>query len=279
MNRPIYKMAMSMVVGNVSKTIRFYKTLTSKSNDQVCKRFIAPVVKCYSSDSKEPVVIHDELDTDENIELENRKENEQVKDISGLLPRKRNMMKHVNQTNEIDETRPWEKLVREQRRRFAKYGFSSEVHPGYCWPSKETFVELKEIDKIFEPPIEERISQMKAAKKAKQDKYDEKMADIEKKMAEMPKHIEKYRQKLQKQGEEKIKQAEKRQKLLDEAREFYGYEVSASDAKFKLMLETKEAEEKARRKKMRKEKKEQMFLKSLEGMNKTKESKDNQEES
>jgi len=44
----------------------------------------------------------------------------------------------------------------------------------------------------------------------------------------------------------------KRQALLEEAREFFGYEVSHRDAKFQQMIEWKEEQEKKERKLRRK---------------------------
>lgn len=60
----------------------------------------------------------------------------------------------------------------------------------------------------------------------------------------MNKWIEQYKKRIEAKKAEAHKQQEKKAKLLEEAREFFGYDVDPRDAKFQEMLEQKELQRK-----------------------------------
>ncbi len=63
-------------------------------------------------------------------------------------------------------------------------------------------------------------------------------------MEKMDGWIKEYRLKQEELDNETKKKEEKKAKLLEEAREYFGYKVDFRDAKFKEMLETKAKEDK-----------------------------------
>nr|KAG5696352.1 hypothetical protein BaRGS_028347 [Batillaria attramentaria]KAG5702205.1 hypothetical protein BaRGS_033917 [Batillaria attramentaria] len=85
-------------------------------------------------------------------------------------------------------------------------------------------------------------------------------------MAKMDQWIAEYRQKLAKKGDEAKAKEEKKRKLLEEAREFFGYYVDLRDAKFQEMMEEKERKEKELAKKRKKEKRLERLQAKLQHM-------------
>ena len=57
---------------------------------------------------------------------------------------------------------------------------------------------------------------------------------MKKNMAQMDKWIAEFKAKLEKKKEEKVKREEKNVQLLQEAREYYGYRLTAKDPKFRV---------------------------------------------
>ena len=79
--------------------------------------------------------------------------------------------------------------------------------------------------------------------------YREKQVELG--MSNMPKYIAEFKAKRAK-GREEMAQANMKQRaLLEEARDYYGYEIERNDPRFKLMIE-KKAEEAKLAKKMKK---------------------------
>ena len=78
---------------------------------------------------------------------------------------------------------------------------------------------------------------------------------VKKNMAKMPEYIAQYEKRLQKEQDAKKKSQEKKQRLMDEARDFFGYDIDPRDERFKQMQEMKAEEEKKLAKKRKKEEK------------------------
>lgn len=71
-------------------------------------------------------------------------------------------------------------------------------------------------------------------------------------MAKMPKMIEDYWQKVEEERAKRREQKEKRNRLLALAKEKLGYAVDPRSPRFKQMVEEMEAEEKKKRKELKK---------------------------
>lgn len=85
---------------------------------------------------------------------------------------------------------------------------------------------------------------------------------VSEQLAKMPKLIENFRMKIRKETEKETKAADKQKRLLEEARDFFGYEISTKDPRFQQMKEAKEEEErKARKQKVKEERKAASILK------------------
>jgi hypothetical protein len=74
-------------------------------------------------------------------------------------------------------------------------------------------------------------------------------------MEKMPELIAQYEEKLHKKEEDMQKAEERKKRLLEEAKEFFGYDMDYRDPKFKQLQELKEAEAKKLAKQKKKDEK------------------------
>lgn len=86
---------------------------------------------------------------------------------------------------------------------------------------------------------------------------------VESQMSKMPQYIQQYRERLTKAEAQERSLESKRKALLEEARDYFGYDIDPRDPRFEQMKEKKEEEEKKLKKKKKKEEKIAKFMASL----------------
>ena len=74
-----------------------------------------------------------------------------------------------------------------------------------------------------------------------------------KQMAKMPKLIEEYKKNLRLKEDHERVRLDKAKALLDEARDYFGYDIDRYDPRFEKMVEEKQEREKAEKRKRKKE--------------------------
>ena len=85
-------------------------------------------------------------------------------------------------------------------------------------------------------------------------------------MSKMPQYIDAFRQKLQESEKEMMKQEVHKKEQMEEAKEYFGYDIKPSDPRYVRMQELKQEEKKKEMRKMRKELKNQQMQESLKQM-------------
>jgi len=143
------------------------------------------------------------------------------------------------------------------RKAYAKHGRASGIEPGLAWPDKielnEIMKQEKELEMSFEQKInvyiERRTNQMNTIEKMEK--------DTDEALKKMPKQIETFYQRTLKKEEAVKEKIAKRQEILDQAREYYGFEVDLRDSRIQEMIKKLQEEKKAaeRQKKKEEEKK------------------------
>jgi len=177
-----------------------------------------------------------------------------LKDISRMPKKYRDRMLHVMQPPERPDYIGSLSEKPEQRKAlYGKFGRRSGVEPGVMWPSEEELNDIIEFEKEWEPSVQRMWAKSKEEKELEQKERCQKRELVEKQMAKMPEYINQYRAKLAKADEAERKQQEKRKALVDEAREYFGYDLDPRDPRFEQMQLKKEEEEKNLKKKKKKE--------------------------
>ncbi|ELU18930.1 hypothetical protein CAPTEDRAFT_226802 [Capitella teleta] len=174
--------------------------------------------------------------------------------VSGLKPHLRARMKHVNEipdptvAHNVAQLRP-----RYRAKLYAKHGAASGVDPGVMWPSKEELAEIKDIEAEFKPTLQELWANVAEKRESEKAARLAKEATVARSMAAMPKYIQEHKARLLKTEAEEAAALAKQKELMEEARDYYGYEIARNDPRFVLMVEMKEEEAKAAKKQKKKE--------------------------
>ncbi|XP_041475536.1 growth arrest and DNA damage-inducible proteins-interacting protein 1-like [Lytechinus variegatus] len=153
-------------------------------------------------------------------------------------------------TRPID--RPWEKTRRWHAKQYARMGKASGVDPAIMWPTKSELSKLIEEEKEYFPSLQEMQTELAAEKQAADLERLKREKLIAANMAKMPKMIEDYWKQVEEERAKRREQKEKRNRLLALAKEKLGYAVDPRSPRFKQMVEEMEAEEKKRRKELKK---------------------------
>ncbi|ESO09645.1 hypothetical protein HELRODRAFT_184006 [Helobdella robusta] len=138
---------------------------------------------------------------------------------------------------------------------YAWYGKKSGINPGILWPSVEELKDIIEFEKEWEPSLQDMLAKLREERELEMKEIKEKEKLVESRLAKMPQYIKEYRARLKKAEEQELQLKKKRQVLLDEARDYFGYQIDPNDPRFEQIKLAKEEEEKKMMKKKKKEEK------------------------
>lgn len=175
------------------------------------------------------------------------------KELSGELP--------------FDKFRTVNKYRRDNvQKYYAKYGEASGIKPGVCWGSiQENEFKIK-FEKTFYPDLGTLLENDRKAKEDAKNKIETERADILAKLKTLPKAIAEFQKKFDVKKKEEIAQRVKKEKLIQEVREYLGYDVAPGDTRFQDALQKKEEEGKAAAKANKKEEKRAKMMAKLSQM-------------
>lgn len=151
------------------------------------------------------------------------------------------------------------------RRVYSRFGKESGIAPGIAWPSKEQLQNKIRDEQTYDLTLKEKIDLLIQRKTEEIENIEKLEKESDDALAKMPKAIEKFYLNVQKKElmeEEKLK---KRQEILDQAREYYGFEVDLRDRRIKEMVDKLQEDRRKsdRIKKKEEEKKKFAMMKQL----------------
>ncbi|XP_064480468.1 large ribosomal subunit protein mL64-like [Ornithodoros turicata] len=153
--------------------------------------------------------------------------------------------------------------IKAMQRSYAKFGESSGINPGIMWPSKEELQEKIYYEKKFQPTIQELLANEKEKQRLAAEEIRQREEEVERNMAK----LDAWREAMLEREEQKRVKAEqeriKKEQLVQEVREYIGYNVDLGDPKFKEVMEMKEEERKKAEKEARKKLKQERVLARL----------------
>lgn len=156
--------------------------------------------------------------------------------------------------------------VKYQRKLYARFGESSGVYAGICWPTKEELRDIQEYEKITHPQsLQEMIANALQRRAEINEKQRKRQEDIVKKVAKLEQWKKDLKEKIAKREAEAMAVKERKDRLIEEVRRHFGFKIDPRDERFKEMLEQKErAEKKAMKEAKRKVKEAKMIAKLQE---------------
>ena len=149
---------------------------------------------------------------------------------------------------------------------YAKYGEASGLKPGVCWPTKQELAFRVEYEKTFYPPLEQVMENNKRAKKEKEEKLKEYRATILKNLKKLPEAKKSFFQKYEEIEQAKLEERKARDKLIQDVREFLGYDVAPGDDRFNEAVAKMEEMAKVEKKSSKKQEKQAKMLALLSAM-------------
>ncbi|RWS02927.1 growth arrest and DNA damage-inducible proteins-interacting protein 1-like protein, partial [Dinothrombium tinctorium] len=170
-----------------------------------------------------------------------------IRDKSGLSPQ----LKAIK-NSELSKPERFQYLhqYRENnvRRYYAKYGKKSGLKPGVMWPSKAKFEFIKQFEATFYPSLEKLWADAKAEKEAAEKEIRQREAEIAANLKKLPQLKKEFFAKLESKRLEAEAERTKKEKLIQDIREYLGYDVDPGDIRFQEALLKKEEEDKLKAK-------------------------------
>ncbi|KAH7641592.1 growth arrest and DNA damage-inducible proteins-interacting protein CRIF [Dermatophagoides farinae] len=152
------------------------------------------------------------------------------------------------------------------RKRFATFGKSSGLKPGICWPSKEELQYMKQFDAKFEKSIESMRENLLQTQKAEQEKRIKREKQIVANLKKLPKMKEEFWKNYHNLFEKIEEEKSNKEKLIQEVREYLGYDIEPNDPRFEEALVKKDEEAKAAIRAARKLEKQKQHMEMLQAL-------------
>ncbi|XP_013780419.1 growth arrest and DNA damage-inducible proteins-interacting protein 1-like [Limulus polyphemus] len=153
--------------------------------------------------------------------------------------------------------------VRNLRKYYAAFGSSSGLNPGIMWPTKAELKDILEHDSVFHPSLQDMLSKVRHQREKEEREKKLREQEIKNNIAKLDALKKDFYQKQAKKAADAQGQKEKKERMIEEVRQFLGYDIDPKDPKFKEMLEKKEKEEKKAEKEARKKEKQDKMLAKL----------------
>ncbi|XP_027202756.2 growth arrest and DNA damage-inducible proteins-interacting protein CRIF [Dermatophagoides pteronyssinus] len=152
------------------------------------------------------------------------------------------------------------------RKRFATFGKSSGLKPGICWPSRDELEYMKQFDQTFEKSIQTMQENLLQTKKAEQEKRLKREKQIVANLKKLPKMKEEFWQNYHNLYSEIEEEKTKKTKLIQDVREYLGYDIEPNDPRFEEALAKKDEEAKIAMRAARKLEKQRQHMEMLQAL-------------
>lgn len=183
---------------------------------------------------------------------------------SRLLPQHRRM---VSNAVPYDEPQSWIHLTEKyQRKMFGKYGSKSNVDPKICFPTSQDLADRREYESVAFPfTLQEMMQKAKLDQQAKKDRIMKREEEISAKLDKLEQWKTDLRNKVAKKEAEALAAKQRKDRIIEEVRRHFGFNVDPKDEKFKELLEQKEKEDKKKQKEAKRKQKEEKLMAKLVG--------------
>lgn len=152
------------------------------------------------------------------------------------------------QHNEIPYKEPitdFHESLKYRRRLYGKYGSTSGVNPSILWPSTVELNAMKEYEAVAQPyAFHELVERVKKNKELVEKQQKEEEAAVLAKAQNIKKEIEEFHKQVAIRKQKALELIEKKNKLVEEIRRHFGYNIDTRDEKFQKMLAKKQKDEK-----------------------------------
>lgn len=152
------------------------------------------------------------------------------------------------------------------RQYFATYGKASGLKPGVCWPSKQELEFRIKWEQTFYPSFKEMVDRKKAEQEKKTKELAKYRTDILNNLKKLPAAKKEFYAKLNEKKQQELDEKAKREKVIQDVREYLGYDVAPGDTRFQEALAKKEQEDLAVKKASKKQERQAKIMAELAAM-------------
>ena len=152
------------------------------------------------------------------------------------------------------------------RQYFATYGRASGLKPGVCWPNQEELAFRNKWEETFFPKLSETLARKREEKEKQERELAKYRSDLLANLKKLPAAKKEFFNRLQEKKRLESEEKAKREKVIQDVREFLGYDVAPGDTRFQEALAKKEEEELALKKASRKQEKQAKVMAALASM-------------
>jgi len=149
---------------------------------------------------------------------------------------------------------------------YGMYGKATGLKPGVCWPTKEELDFIKKFEQTFYPSLSKLLEDLKLQKEQELQALKQREKEVIKNLKELPKLKKEFYEKLEIKRLEIEEEKKKHQKLIQEIREYVGFDIDPKDERFQEAVAQKEEEEKAKLKASQKKDKHAKITQMLQKM-------------
>lgn len=183
---------------------------------------------------------------------------------SRLLPQHRRML---SKESPYDEPQSWIHLTEKyQRKMYGKYGSKSYVDPKICFPTSQDLADRCEYERVAFPfTLQEMMQKVKLDQQAKKERIMKREEEIDAKLDKLEQWKTDLRNKIAKKESEALAAKQRKDRIIEEVRRHFGFNVDPKDERFKELLEQKEKEDKKKQKEVKKKQKEEKMMAKLVG--------------
>lgn len=129
---------------------------------------------------------------------------------------------------------------------YGKYGKATGLKSGVCWPTKEEFDFIKKFEQTFYPSLSKLLDDLKLEKETELKALRKREQEVIKNLKELPKWKKEFFEKLELRRLEIEEEKKRHEKLIQEIREYVGFDIDPKDERFQEAVAKKEEEEKAK---------------------------------
>lgn len=142
----------------------------------------------------------------------------------------------------------------------------SGLKAGICWPSREELQFMNEYEAKFEKSFETMKSKLESIKVKEKKTREARENEIVSNLAKLPKIKQEFWENYHKLYDDIEKDKVDKEKIIQEVREYLGYDIESNDPRFEEALAKKDEDEKAAQRAARKLEKQRQNLEMLQAL-------------
>lgn len=140
------------------------------------------------------------------------------------------------------------------------------LKPGVCYPTNEELEYLQQYESKFEQSVQKMRDDLKRRQKEAIETREARVKEVEKGLAKLPTLKKDFWSNYHSLYEDIEREKEKKEKVIQEVREFLGYDIQPNDPRFEEALLKKDEDEKAAMRAARKLEKQRQGMEMLQEM-------------